>query len=435
MPCRSRPCRRLLFTIFVVPKSRTMAQDAIKLFISHSSKTEQNLTLLKQVCDALAQQKFDVLVDKSGKIPEGEEWFRYLAEWMAECNAAIILFSRAAFEQSDWVRAEATILSWRKRIQPKFKLVGVLLDDVEPEEFDDDHFFKVIRISDFQFIRDFDSNDLALTVSEISQALDDLKNQELPAPFLELARLGRDILNNLKQEPLQDAWNALNSANKPIWQPGMDFGDALARMLLRDPSNALKNLHQLLKKLAHVLNKEQAHKLLEIFKGQWVNPEAAAELCWLRHNRQSVAINSSEAENFTGHCYARRAWCYPINYKLISAGTSRTLKEIDEVLLENFGKSNRRQAQRRLQSLKEPLLLVFPHSEGSDAYEHFPDETLLEQINATYPMATVLVETGSKVPNEITNYVTPLEPLLRQDVEYDQFDSYTEIDEFIDSQI
>ena len=404
-----------------------MTQYDVKLFISHSSKTEENLTLLKKVCDALSEQGFDVLVDKSGKIPEGEEWFRYLGEWMAECNAAVILFSRAAFEQSDWVRAEATILSWRKRVQPEFKLVGVLLDDVKPEEFEDDHFFKTIRISDFQFVRDFDTSDHGLIVNKISQALAGLETETLPPPFQELARMGRDILGQLKEQPLKDAWNSLNGIDKPQWQPKMDYGDSLARFLLRNPKNALQQLHELLKKLAHVLDKTQARKLLELYKGLWVYPEAAAELCCLRHNKQPIAINSMEVEELTGPSYVRRAWPFPQPYKLISAGNSRTLNDIKEILLSVFRQS------KKLERYTNPLLLVFPKPEQQES-EIFPDENLVEEIDRTYPNITVIVETGKIVPNELT-YLTPLEPLLEQGEEDRQSKYFEDIDELIETQI
>lgn len=407
----------------------------MKLFISHSSKTEENLHLLKKVCDALAEAHFNVLVDQGGKIPTGEEWYRYLAEWMAECDAAVILFSRAAFEQSQWVRNEAAILSWRKRIQPSFKLVGVLLDDVTPEEFDDDCFYKIIRISDFQFVRDFDSNDLDQNISKIVEELGDPQSEAIPSPFQNLSEMASDILSTLSEDLLTRTWNKLNGIDKPKWLPGMDYSDALVRMLLRDPKKSLENILKLLENVIHVLGAEKSRMLTEILKGLWVNPEAASELCWHRENKQAIAINCSEFVDFTGPCYVRRSWPHPQVSKLISAGTCRTLEDIHEVLLSAFNKSNARQAERRLKKSTDPLLLVFPHASEYQQVENLPDESLLQEINKNFPMVTIVVQTGSTILPGYAGNIKMLDPLLTSNEEDDQFERYDKIYDLIESPV
>ena len=67
-----------------------------------------------------------VLVDKDGLIP-GDDWNHRLNLWLAECHAAIILFSKRAVEKSGWVAKEAAILSWRAELDDGFTLIPVTL--------------------------------------------------------------------------------------------------------------------------------------------------------------------------------------------------------------------------------------------------------------------------------------------------------------------
>ncbi len=409
--------------------------DALKVFISHSSKDDTNLTLLRQVCDALDHAGYDVLVDKGGRIPVGDEWFLHLAEWMAECDAAVILFSRAAFEASEWVRAEAAILSWRKRIQPDFKLIGVPLDDVDPGEFAQDSFFNVIRINDFQFVRDC-GNDRDQIVAKIIPELGVPNADALEAPLAELCNQIRELLNMIDSTALKRAWNVLNHEHKPSWEPGLDFADALARALLRDPKNSLNHLKNLLKKLAHLPISDEANKLLTILRGLWVDPEAAATLTWVRNNRLPASINGVELEHFTAPSYARRAWAFPSINKIISAGDKWTIEDIGKNLLNHFEGATPHRAKQKLKRCTNPVILVFPYPEhGNEDREQHPEHGLLEEIKETYPNVTILIATGDTAPDDLHAYITLLEPPLEPNEEETQYGHYEDIEDLIKNQI
>ena len=125
-----------------------------KLFISHSSKTLKNLALLRDICALLGTSGagFHVLVDQGGEIPAGADWELRLNEWMAECHAAVILFSKAALHDSDWVKKEAAILSWRREIEEGFTLIPVLLDGLSAEDLANG-LFGVLRVNKDQCVR------------------------------------------------------------------------------------------------------------------------------------------------------------------------------------------------------------------------------------------------------------------------------------------
>ena len=410
----------------------------LKLFISHSSKTEKHLQLLKDVCQALGQHGagFHVLVDENGEIPVGEEWFCYLAEWMAECDAAIILFSEEAFHESQWVRAEAAILSWRKRIQPNFKLFAILLDGVDPNDYAQDQFFNVIRFADFQHVRDCRSDKQTEIVQKIKDALGDAQTVE--TPFQDLITKISDILSKVDRKVLERTYKRLDNSHKPLWQSNLDYSDALARLMLRDPHSALSQLKFVLKELAHIPNfKSGAETLLEMLKGMWVKSDAAAVMaCCIKQPFKIYLLNGQEVQDFSGPSYLRRAWAHPNPYKIIAAGSSRTEVEIKETLLSAFPNLNSRMAERRLKAYKDPLVLLFSAPESNmHCHESYPDHDLLKQIQQNFPNVMILIATGEQIPEELKSFATPIEPLLESGEEDQQYIYFDEVKELIETQI
>ena len=50
-------------------------------------------------------------------------------------------------------------------------------------------------------------------------------------------------------------------------------------------------------------------------------------------------------------------------------------------------------------------------------------------------MVTIVVESGNNQSGEHLNYIKVIEPQLKGDEEFEQFDRFAEINEFIESQI
>lgn len=408
-----------------------------KLFISHSSKTDENVEVLDQVCKAL-QVDFEVLVDK--RIKPSEEWFPCLYEYMNECHAAVILLSNEALE-SDWVRAEAAILCNRRRIQDKFKLILIPLDGLAIEQIDKQPFFKAISITDFQAIRDC-QNTIEI-ITKLSEALLDLKSGKPPNTPLEKMTSQIQIILSQIQKKDPDAFlmafqEGLNRIDPKFGFSTDNLADALVRVLLRDPLKIFENIRLLFVELSLLIEKGEANKILDIVKGHWVHPEAAVLLSKARVNLQPVAINGMQVHDFSGDCYARQAWPAPNPYTLVTANKDdRSFANIEQTLLSQVPPKTMAERLKKqcLDKFTDPLVLVFPYPDrdlNSDLA--FPDKDLLDQIKDKLKNVTVILSTGEKIPTHL-NYVQPLVPLLTQQQEDDQYIRYDSVNQFVDTHL
>ncbi|GKQ41547.1 toll/interleukin-1 receptor domain-containing protein [Streptomyces sp. A012304] len=101
----------------------------VKVFISHStSEDPQTAELRDAIADGLEARNYKVLLDQRIKKP-GRPWRLKLAEFLGECDAALVLVNSHALG-SDWVRRETDILHWRKTLYPDMVLITVLVNDV-----------------------------------------------------------------------------------------------------------------------------------------------------------------------------------------------------------------------------------------------------------------------------------------------------------------
>lgn len=406
--------------------------DSIKLFISHSSKTDKNKNFLAQLCDSLDTTTIDVLVDQ--EMGPGKEWFRRLYDYMWECHAAVILLSEAALEDSEWVKAEAAILGARRRWNENFTLILVPLDGITLKQIEQHPFFNAIRLNDFNFVT---VSQEAGQVAEVIKGLLD-KYQTDATPFDTMLTLIKEILTPINKQ-IPAAIDRTLKKLAPNFKPRSDDPlDSLIRVLLRDPQHVFNNIRTLFIELSHLLDKDQAYKILDIVKGHWVHPNAATSLSKSRRAREAIAINGIQIFDFTGDCYARQSWPSPRPYTLVSANSDdRTFAQIESTLLSQVAKSvPERLKRQRLDKITDPLLLVFPFPDSpeADTSSAFPDEFLLEEIKTKLKNVTVILSTGQELPAQLI-YVTALEPLLEQNQEDEQFLCYRDTVDYIDEKL
>ncbi len=227
----------------------------LKLFISHSSKTENNIQLLKTVCNGLDNQALtdsnktiSIVYDQDGTIVGGDNWYSTIDQWMLEAHAAVILFSREALFDSDWVKKEASILAWRNNLDPDFVLIPVLLDGLDPKEFDKG-LFGVLQIRSRQCIAsNGNANEIIAEVKKsLSANMSALNFNHRSFSGCSYEPLEGILAETIATHPSHDAIaNSVAHLNLdvPAWPPQAykQNAIAIARFILESPEDSMSNL-------------------------------------------------------------------------------------------------------------------------------------------------------------------------------------------------
>jgi hypothetical protein len=404
-----------------------------RIFLSHSSHTAENDAIVDGLDEGLRGQGFHVFLDHSGEIQAGDEWDLRINQWMAECHGAVILFSKDALKSS-WVKKEAAILTWRKRLdRERFFLTGVLLDGVTPEEIDADPLYKALRVTDFQFVRDCWREDDP--VGTVACALERL-NTVLPAttdaetPFDRVRqRVGKVLQKAADADELEDAWNALPAERRPAWcrTPGERFDDAISRYLFRNNREPLSALRAVLNCLPDI-GKAEAMKLLGYVQPLWVDSESAGVLSNAQAKGQpcGLSLNSGYFKDFTAKHYARRAWLGTKPTLIWLNGQETTLEEMTRTIVAAFDDpehpidfQSARAVKQFVAYLREqldeiPVVLLSPPGASP------PDEALISAVKAEFPGLAILVGLPIDGPTGLPG----LHALPAMDVELEQYQDY-----------
>jgi len=401
-----------------------------KLFVSHSSKTPRDLERLREICDGLQALGYHILVDKNAEfgnpdpISPGRDWNLRINEWLHECHDAVILFNHCALEQSNWVRKEAAVLSWRRDLDREFCLIPVLLDGIQTEALARG-VFGVMRIADSQSI--FAGGNPASIVQRITEGLGPPETS-ITSPFTRLERSLRKIFQEQADaETLEDAWRALDGDNKPRWQPDQraQFAEALVRLLLRNTELALEHLQELINRIRPRISADRAHELVRDLACLWVDPCSASGLASAGNKHRLVALNGNFLPQFTAEHYKKRAWLLNDRCRLIPVDqqASRTIPGIQEAIRAGFRRpgtsTTDEKLDRQISKRREPavvLIILDCHAAGRP---QFPDTRLRQQIQTLYPNLIFLFGTGPAPPEALPGDIRLLEPPLDTELESD----------------
>ncbi|MBL8394085.1 MAG: toll/interleukin-1 receptor domain-containing protein [Candidatus Accumulibacter sp.] len=423
---------------------------ALRIFISHSARprdsaagdaqAQANWRLLQETCAALAAQygnAIDILVDYDGLQP-GDRWEQCLDEWLYDCHAAILLLSRRAVGDSNWVRKEATILSWRAAIEPGFRLFPVLLDGQTPADLDRDEYFRMLGISRDQCVQSVAGAPAIL--AGVKPRLDDrlARAGAAQTPFERLVTAVETILDmEVKEVILSDLWSKHFPGTQPPLthlDPRQRFARGLAGYLFSEGGKALERFSKILDGLVPRPGRERAEEMLKYIRALWVDVGAAGVIASARSHGKCLAMNGQlvakpdvklKVDCFTLRRHLERAWPATDQIKVIQVSQLKNADEIWQEVRQGYWPGEQRpparviDAELRKDTCHLIVLLPTPAQSGEA-----PDPLLLPALEdhaRQRQSLTFVVHVGERLPVDLPGDLRPVLPELGEDTEWTQY--------------
>ena len=271
------------------------------IFISHSAKEPASLALLDALEGALTALGFEVLLDRT-RLQAGQLWRQEIHTWMSRCHGAVILFSKNAYDDSDWVLKEATILSWRLALDPQFTLVPVLFPPVEGPWLSKGR-YEPLALGEVQAI---DSRIAGDVVSRILARLTPLLRACPQTPLDDVLFDIAALLRGVAPAALQSI--AVKLGKTIPWDPAADTADQFAREILHVDLARVKDV---MLELQPSIGIDAAVKIVEYVAPYCIDPMIAAPVARVALRdpatppRDAVALNATDAD--VGNLHIQRA--------------------------------------------------------------------------------------------------------------------------------
>ena len=375
-----------------------------RIFISHSAKEPQSARFLTLLSNALARTGFDVLVDRE-RLKPGAAWKDELYTWMGLCHVGIILFSESAVRpDSIWVPREASILMWRRRLDPNFHIIPVRFVNVNPADLASGA-FRDLDIAQLQFVQNTSH------AAMIKSVTTDLAARKLALKDTPLESIANQVAFHLREVPssiLTDAAEKLD-VDLGAWNPQHSSAKALALRLLQVP---LLNAVDVIEFLAGYLNDTAPDRILDLVAPSWVDLCAASLIPQCARSEpysRAIAINADTL--FSAQMYVRRACCQPSKtswpvYKYSGVYGEMILddiiREVEECLIRAFGLDleldtrNAKDVLRKLLKTRKqqgkPVFIVLEYSVAV--------ARTLSTLQQSLPEVTFLILTGETFPDD-----------------------------------
>jgi hypothetical protein len=300
-----------------------------RLFISHSS---QDPILTAQVKTALASASgthpgFDVLVD-TDCLKAGQEWPIQLHAMMAYAHAGLLLFTPAAMKRPDWIRKEAYILTWRRSLDPNFKVFYVFRDGVTRKDLTASG-FEPAHLNLIQALKATDPDAIGAEVKTYNppplgtqtpfEQLTFYLTQNLPSAASALNKLADD----LGAPPLL-TW---------LGDDGQLGAGRIAARVLAGRFGEIKDLTSLINTLKALnLQKPALKNVMRWVAPYWVSPEAVGRLAaatddlWTNKAGGLAAINGECVTQYTAKMFVYKALPFRFECRIaeVESGTHKT---------------------------------------------------------------------------------------------------------------
>jgi hypothetical protein len=399
-----------------------------RLFLSHSSPLDEDKQRLRDLAAAIENATQDgehikVLYDAE-QIRGGDDWRKRIAFMLHVCHGAAVLLNQAAVE-SDWVLAEATVVSLRHAYDENFVCVPIsFLTEPELEMRKrararqnaalTDTDWSVAKLQDIQFVDTQDVNTLATEIVEVLRRngalegdtpVDRLANQlQLP-----LAGVSNNLLLHLAQ-----------AVDDPRYYFSGDAGYRAAAALVKKMLGSIR-----LMSVRNELNKfgpsYPYDRLETILEALWplALPAESAELLRTRPSDGGPAhfsICCDDAKTLIP-LYLQRAYLSlrpPTHYAI--ENTHCSLEELKAAVRNGW-----RTKHPKIRSLTDEQVDERLATSPNDIYVWVPgpiDSDLMQQLDASYPrVAFIIHHSHGDSPSALQPNILAIWPPLTREEE------------------
>ncbi len=401
-----------------------------RIFVSHSSADRQ---LTDEVCAQLAPDgdpRFELLVDVD-RLEAGHPWPKQLHEWMARCDAALILLTPVA-AASDWVLKEATILAWRLALEPGFRLFIARHVEVTDELLEEQK-FSPLQLGQVQWLGAADPAGIA---AEVRDGLDGLAFEA--SPFDRMAGVLGELFEEVGTSTLGKVAGKLKTFEPPPWAPEADekqrLIEALARHLMCEDLGDYKQegLQGLIGDIGWKPPAKILRAILRILAPHWVDGGAAGQLALLPglDPRRAAALNGEYLLDYTARIYVTRALLdesLKVQVFDLPGANSGKLDEHYSHEICNAVRSRKR----RLKRKDDDEVIAWLESQGADRYVVLPPPVPPAATIATlldrFPTVNFILWTGRGLNADPSRpRVDWLEPAVDPETEEKEFDDWDE---------
>lgn len=360
-----------------------------KVFISFSRASPSTKALAEKLHTSLKTEFVPFLDERD--VDSDEPWHHKITGAMATCGAAILLLTPKIVGRggtpAPWVLSEATILAFRRNVQPDFKLMAVLMDGLKPTELGPA--FDPLKLADNQLRPD----KRGLLKSLTADLKDHFQDWGVRQPD-ELRELGiRVLLKDLDHTLLEDVANRLSMPERK-WKLDASWSEFLARhialqFLGEDPIDVANILTT---ELTGHLDPSEMQSIVERVAASWVPRLAGLRLHQAvepdresRTGRALELVAAPLALSASVELYASRASGKPCKWKVIGTldthGGERAFEDLKADIEEAMKRKLGRRKQRRW-GLRPWLVTLAQNSV-------LPDD--LERLRADFPSCTFVV--------------------------------------------
>lgn len=419
-------------------RHRTQSMDKPRIFISHSAKEPDSATFLSELSGALnkeinGERQFEVLLDRDG-LELGDYWRSTLNLWIGGCDAAIVLLSESALASS-FVAYEASILAYRKKVSPDFRLLPVLIKPVRHQDVAESP-LKPSCITEIQDVKVIDEDSAGAAIRAILAGLTGLGRGRTPAErhAAELANILRKVERDNKDVLLIEADHL--DIELGTWVPDQDPAMKLALKLigagLPKASRTIRNLRGRLD-LDPVRQRKTVQLMVDLVASSWVDDKAAMTLPEVARagKRQCVAVNAGKqliakmyvnvAGLLDSNLLPSDSWLIPGvsavlgEVKNTRKAPPKLIASIEKALKDSLvvRKSQNLKDVLKIQTAREPVFFALPTEPGfplewlDDLQEHFPGVTFF-LLFGDHELKKLYVNKGK---------IVVLEPLLEKGCE------------------